>query len=228
MRILIVAATAALCACSGGQGNKAGNNAAANVPANTATAPSTGAPNTTNTAAASAGVPADGYRRYFDERWEQAGAPVTPAEVAAMLAKQTPQQTVNALYGTGENSRWTTVARGIARGEEAWLALAPQIAKGTDAGTSDEFAMAAQDALTTNPAGTLRLLSQIEMGAGACAENGFEVSAEQASAFHQTAITAVEAVSDPALQKIKTECLAALRKDAAEYPAAAAAQAAQK
>lgn len=216
MKILIIAAaTAALCACSGQPGNKSGN-AAANSTNSAAAANGTAA--NASAAAAPTGAPAEAYRRYFDERWGRGGAPVTPAEVTEMLKSQTPQQTVNALYGNGENSRWDTVASGIAKGEPAWLALAPQIARGTDAGTSDDFGMAAQDALTTNPAGTLRLLTQIEMGAGACDENGFEVPAEQARAYYQAATAAVESVADPALQQIKTQCLAALRKGAAEYP----------
>jgi hypothetical protein len=230
MKYLIIAASVAgLCACSGQQANTSGNASANNTAAgNTANAATGNASAASAPAGGTAGAPAEAYRRYFDERWARGGAPVTPAEVTAMLQKQTPQQTVNALYGTGENSRWATVASGIAKGDPAWLALAPQIAKGTDAGTSDDFGMAAQDALTTNPAGTLRLLTQIEMGAGACGENGFEVSAEQARIYHQTAIAAVESVNDPALQQIKTECLAALRKDQAAYPAAAAEQAKQK
>jgi len=88
--------------------------------------------------------------------------------------------------------------------------------------------MAVQDALTTNPAATLRLLTQIEMGVGACAENGFEVSAEQARIYFQTATASVESVTDPALQQIKTQCLAELRKGAAEYPADAAAAPAKR
>jgi len=166
------------------------------------------------------GAPAEAYRRYFDERWGRGGAAVTPAEVASMLRKQTPQQTVNALYGNGEKSRWDTLASGIARGDPAWLTLAPQIAQGTDAGTAVDFAVAVQDALTTNPAGALRLLTQVEMGVGACAENGMEVPAEQARIYFRTATAAVESVSDPALQQIKTQCLAELRKGAASYPGA--------
>lgn len=230
MRALIIAVSAAaLSACSGQQANKSGN-AATNAASNTAAAPANSANTASANAAAAAptGQPAQAYRRYFDERWGGTGAPVTPAEVTAMLKRQTPQQTVNALYGNGENSRWDSVASGIAKGDPAWLALAPQIARGTDAGTSDDFGMAVQDALTTNPTGTLRLLTQIDMGTGACGENGFEVPAEQARIYHETAIAAVETVTDPALQQIKSQCLADLRKDQAVYPAAATEQATQR
>lgn len=213
--VMLVAVTAALGACSNQGANGSGN--AANGSANKAGA--NAASTATNSASASAAArPAEGYRRYFDERWARGGAPVTPEEVAAMLRTQTPQQTVNALYGNGENSRWDTVASGIAKGEPAWLALAPQISRGTDAGTSVDFAVAAQDALTTNPTGALRMLGQTEMSTGACGENGIEVPAEQARAFHQAAIASVQSVNDPALQQIKEQCLAALREDQAKYP----------
>jgi hypothetical protein len=156
--------------------------------------------------------PAAAYRPYFQQRWGgHGGAAVTPAQVEAMLARQTPQQVVNALYGSGENSRWDTVARGIAHGERAWLNVAVRLSGGTDAGTSDDFAIAASDALTVNPAGTLRLLSRIPMGAGACEENGFEVPRAQARAFYRAALASVATVRERGLQRIKGQCLASLR-----------------
>jgi hypothetical protein len=214
-----VALSAALIACNQKAGNNSGNGTVQNnmTATNNAAAAAPAAP-----AAGSfwgqAAAPAEAYRRYFDERWAQGGAAVTPAEVEAMLGNQTPQQVVNALWGSGDNSRWGTVASGIAKGDPAWLALAVRISAGTDAGTADDFGIAAGDALTTNPTGALRLLSQIEMGAGACDENGFEVPAEQARAFYQTAIASVERVTDSGLQQIKNQCLAALREGMGKYP----------
>lgn len=217
MRFIAIAAIgAALGACSKQPAN---NSANASAPANAAVAANASAP--AAPAAMSYGqaaAPADSYARYFNQRWGTAGAPVTPAEVEQMLRGQTPQQVVNALYGTGENSRWDTVASGIARGDPAWLALAVRLSQGTDAGTSDDFAIASGDALTTNPTGALRMLSQIEMRTGACTENGFEVPAEQARAFFQTARASVERVTEPDLQALKTACLNELRQGEAGYP----------
>jgi hypothetical protein len=215
----ILCATVAACSSPGanmsGNAGAAPSNASANTSSTNAAAPASAAP----TAYGQASAPAETYRRYFDQRWSAGGAAVTPAEVEAMLRNQTPQQVVGALWGTGENSRWDTVASGIAKGDPAWLALAVRISRGTDAGTSDDFAIAASDALTTNPVGALRLLSQIEMGTGACGENGFEVPPAHARAFHETAIASVERVTDPDLQQIKTRCLADLREDMGKYPA---------
>jgi hypothetical protein len=221
MRLLTAAAMcAALLACSGQKSTTNSTNGAAPAGngSNAAAANGSSASNA-STGTSQASAPAAAYRRYFDERWGgTGGAAVTPAEVTAMLQGQTAQQTVNALYGTGENSRWDTVAKGIAKGDPAWLEVAVRLSAGTDAGTSDDFGMAAQDALTTNPTGALRLLSQIPMGTGGCSENGFEVPPEQARTYYETALASVATVTDPALQEIKSACVAELRKGLAEYP----------
>lgn len=154
------------------------------------------------------------YWAYIDTRWP-AGQPVTPVEVAAMITRDGAQRTVGALWGEGDTNRWATVARGIARGEPAWLAIAPRLAGGTDAGTSDEFAMAVQDALVANAPGALRLISGIPMGTGACAENSFETPAAQSRAYYAAAIASVGAVTEPALATIRDACLAELRRGAA-------------
>jgi hypothetical protein len=216
MRILTaVAVGASLFACAKQPATNTSNTAA----------PATASSGTLNSAGANAAAPAEqasapaaAYQRYFNERWGRGGAAVTPAEVAAMMRSQTPQQAVNALYGTGENSRWDTVASGIAKGDPAWLEVAVRLSEGTDAGTADEFGMAAQDALTTNPAGALRLLSRIPMGTGGCSENGFEVGSEQARAYYNTAIASVGTVTEPALQQIKNGCLSELRKRLGNIP----------
>jgi hypothetical protein len=216
MKIIIaVALSTALAACSQKPANQSGN--AATPAANTASGNSASA--NSASAAAPTGQPAAAYKAYFDERWAGGGQKVTPAEVEAMLSKQTPQQVVNALWGQDEASnRWDTVSSGIAKGDPAWLALAPRIAAGTDAGTSLDFGMAVQDLVTVNAPAALRLMVELKQDAGFCNENGVEVPAEQARAYFQAATAAVEAVNDPALQQIKGQCLAELRKGMAEYP----------
>lgn len=211
---LIAALAAALAACAQPAANSvaaATNDVAATSKDASAAGPATHSYGTAN-------PPAERYRAYFDQRWARGGAPVTPAEVEQMLSSQAPREVVTALYGNGENSRWDSVASGIAKGDPAWLALAVRLSQGTDAGTSDDFAIAAGDALTTNPTGALRLLSQIPMGAGACTENGFEVPAEQALIFFQTARASLAQVTDPDLRALKDTCSDQLRQGEAGYP----------
>jgi hypothetical protein len=154
------------------------------------------------------------YIATIESRWPASGdVPISPARVNALIARNGARRTVRLLWGNGnEPSRWHTVGRGIARGGDAWLAVAARLSPGTDAGSSDDFAAAVQDAVVTNAAGALRLLTRIPMGAGACADNGFETPPAQASAYYAAAIHAVEAVHDPALASIKTQCLASLHE----------------
>jgi hypothetical protein len=160
-------------------------------------------------------APSDGYRSYFAQRWT-AGEPVTPTEVRALIASQGAQRAVATLYGDGQRRRWDTVSHGIATGNAAWLELAPLIAPGTDAGTSLDFGLAMSDALTTNAAGALRAIQRMPATAiGACEDSSIEPTPEQVRAFYAAAIASVEAVSDPALQALKAQCLASLRAGAA-------------
>jgi hypothetical protein len=193
--VIALAGIATLLACS--------NEPATNV--QTANAPVT--------AEAPGAAPAFDYRGHVAASWA-AGPPVTPAEVAEMLDRQGAQATVGALWGESDNSRWATVARGIAMGDPAWLELAPRIAEGVDAGTSTEFSLALQDALTTNAAGALRLMSRLGDGAAGCTDNSMEAPPEQVRGFYAAATASVEAVRDPALQEIRNACLAQLRTGA--------------
>lgn len=213
--LVAIAVSAALIGCNS---QKAGTNNAANsaAPAANATSGNIAAANTA--AAAPTGAPAAAYQPYFSQRWSEPGRPVTPAEVIALINQVGAQQAVNQLNDNGQDRRWETVSSGIAKGDPAWLAIAHRIGEGTDAGTTIDFQIAIQDAVTTNAAGALRLMTQLGDRAAFCNEHGLEVPAEQARIYFQTARAAVEAVADPALQEIKAACLAELRKGEAEYP----------
>jgi hypothetical protein len=199
MKILLAAATTvALLACSDQQSPsaKAAEGAAPKVEAKVATAAA--------------------YEPYLEKRYPASGKAIAAAEVAAMIERDGPQKAVAALWGEGADNGWEAVMRGIARGEPAWLALAPAIAKGADAGASTGLAMASQDALTTNAAGALRLMSQLGDGGAGCTYESYEDPPEQSRAFYAAATAEVEAVTEPALQKTRDACLAQLRSGAAQ------------
>jgi hypothetical protein len=206
MQIMIAfAASAALVACSG-QESTGDNESRAVAPA-AATAGLDGA-------APEGRLPPAPYRAYFEERYPVPAKPVSAAEAHAMLASQGPRQTVAALWGEGEDSGFESATRGIAMGDPAWLELAPRLAPGLDAGASTSFAMAMQDALTTNAEGSLRLMSQT--GGGGCTYESYEAPPEQGRAFYAAAIPAVEAVNDTALEALKAECLTQMRSDSTQ------------
>jgi hypothetical protein len=213
--VVAIAASAALIGCTG---QKADTNVSANAAAPAADGATGNASGAGGLDYGRAGPPPAAYAAYFNQRWSEAGRPVTPAEVLDLIGRVGPQQAVNQLNDNGQDRRWETVSSGIAKGDPAWLAIAPRIGEGTDAGTSIDFMVAVQDAVTTNPAGALRLMTQLGDGTGFCNEHGMEVPAAQARAYFQTAMAAVEGVADPSLQQAKAGCLAELRKGMVEYP----------
>lgn len=203
--MMAFAASAALVACTG-QESAGDNESPAVAPAAAVAGP--------DGAASEGRLPPAPYRAYFEERYPVPTKAVSAAEAQAMLASQGPLQTVAALLGDGEDNGFEAALRGIAMGDPAWLELAPRLAPGLDAGASTSFAMATQDALTTNAEEGLRLMSLL--GGAGCTYESYEAPPEQSRAFYAAAIPAVEAVNDPALEALKAECLAQMRSDGAQ------------
>ena len=201
--VAAAAASAALLACSDRQ-SATGNSDSAVAPA--------AAPAAADVAYRER-FPAAPYRAYFEERYPVPPKSVSAAEVSEMLERQGPQRTVAALWGEDGEKGFESAMRGIAMGEPDWLKLAPRLAPGLDAGASTSFAMAAQDALTTNAAGGLQLMSRLS--GASCLYESYEAPPEQTRAFNVAAIAAVEAVDDPALRTVKAKCLTQLRSDVA-------------
>ncbi|HEX8307029.1 MAG TPA: hypothetical protein VF645_01250 [Allosphingosinicella sp.] len=162
------------------------------------------------------------YRPYFDTLWKP-GAAITPDEVRKKIEAEGATRAVEKLSSSHDPDAplpWSTVTAGIARGEPQWLAVAPLIRPGTQAGSGDEYSMALTAALTTNPAGSLRLMALEEGGSGGyCIAADYETPPEQIRAYYAAAIANVERVGDPELQDIKAACLKQLREEAARPPA---------
>jgi hypothetical protein len=166
----------------------AANNQAANAPAN-------GAPANAQAPAPSAGA-------------------ITPQEVRAMVARDGASATVLALNEGGteaDPNRFAIVMRGVSSGEQAWLDIVPLIRPGTDGEAGEGLSISLGDALPRNAAGVLRILKTPDDVASACEPVAFEEGSAERTTHVQAAITAVEAVSDPALQQAKAGCLATLR-----------------
>lgn len=153
---------------------------------------------------------AGAYAASLDARFP-AGQPVTPAEVKSLIEAKGAGPAVTELYGEEAGSRWSTITRGIAKGEQQWIALVPALQPGTQNATDEELSFAITDSLTANAPATLRLLTTLESGEAYCADAGYETPPEELTAFYAAAIAQVEAVDDPALAQIKTACLANLR-----------------
>jgi hypothetical protein len=167
--------------------------------------------------AAPASTPASGaraaFRPFFEERWAR-GTPITITRIRHMIAAHGATWTVQRLSAGDSPNRWDSVMRGLASGAPEWLDLARLLRPGTDAATSEVYAIALSDALIGNAAGALRLIAA-EADDSLCQENGIETEPDHVRAYYAAAIEAVMAVREPALQAIRTRCLAQLRAGAA-------------
>jgi hypothetical protein len=210
---IVCAAIAASGACSSEKDARSAEKGAAS--AGPAAKAATGAAGPTSDAQLAA------YRPYFDTLWK-AGAAITPDEVRKMIEAEGATEAVRKLSSSQDPEAplpWSTVMAGIARGEPEWLAVAPLIRPGTQAGSGDEYSMALTAALTTNPAGSLRLMAREEGGSdGYCIASDYETPPEQVRAYYAAAIANLERVGDPELKDIKAACLKQLREEAARPP----------
>jgi hypothetical protein len=158
------------------------------------------------------------YRPYFDSLWKS-GPAISPDEVRKLVEAEGADGAVRKLSSSQDPEAplpWSTVMAGIARGEPRWLAIAPLIRPGTQAGSGEEYSMALTDALTTNATGALRLMALEEGGSdGYCVATDYETPPEQIRAYCTAAIANLERVGEPELQGIKATCLRQLREGAA-------------
>jgi hypothetical protein len=187
-----------LAACGGG--NKAAENMSVNVQNVAAPTP------VVENATATANAQAPAVR----------GA-LSPAEVQAMVGRDGAAATVRALSQGGTPAapnRFATIEDGIARGDQAWLDVVPLIRSGADGETGTGITMSLGEALPKNPAGVLRLIANKDDAQSICDDSLSDMTADQRREQREAAIAAVTAVSDPALQAAKANCLATLRAPA--------------
>jgi hypothetical protein len=146
-----------------------------------------------------------------------AGATLTAAEVRTMIERDGAEATVRTLTQGGTPNapyRFAAVEQGIASGEQAWLDLVPLLLPALDGEVGTGIQMVIGDALPKNAAGVLRLVRERTDVNSFCDDSMSDKTEAERRAYRQSAIAAVEAVTDPALQEAKTNCLAVLRQPA--------------
>ena len=132
----------------------------------------------------------------------------TPAEIVRSLAEAGPRATVDALWAEG---RWDWVSERIGAGDAAFVALAPRLAAGADAGTAEDLPIALAFALPRNAPAVLAAIEDGGFDAGeVCGAPFIEDTVSDIPAYRRRAAAAVQAVADPKLADVKTACLAAL------------------
>ena len=138
-----------------------------------------------------------------------AGA-LTPSDIAAEIDTHGAEAVVARLFKNGDYDR---VLGHIDTGDASWVALAPKLAPGTDAGTAEALPIALAFALPRNAAAVLAVLdpgSSILDPESVCGVPFIEDTVKDIPGYVRRAKAAVAKISDPKLQVSKTACLAAL------------------
>ena len=136
----------------------------------------------------------------------------TPAQIQASVAKSGPKAAIASLT---KANQWDGVAAQMAAGDSAWVALAPKLAPGADAGTAEDLGLSLATALPINPAAVLAAIDPANgpaLGAGrVCSAPFIEDPPEHHKAYLKSALAKAGAVADPALAANRTACLAVLK-----------------
>jgi len=129
--------------------------------------------------------------------------------IEASIRRDGARETVNALV---DQNRWDYVSSRIASGEARWVALASQLAPGTDAGTAEDLPIALAYALPLNARAVLAVARTRTVDlTDVCGVPFIEGAAPNIPAYKRRALAAVERVDDPGLAPFRAACLDALR-----------------
>lgn len=114
-------------------------------------------------------------------------------------------------------NRYEELLKHIDSGESAWVALAPELSRGTDAATAEELAISLAIGLPKNPAAVLSALDpQTEPLAPerVCGVPFIEGTVKDIPGYIRRSQSALQRVQDARLAKRKTQCLDGLNEAA--------------
>ncbi len=140
--------------------------------------------------------------------------PLTPSVLQSEIRGHGAKPVVDQLF---ETQAWWRVTRNIGAGKTDWIALAPDLATGTDAATSETLGISLAEALPKSPHAVLAVL---ELGGDAsplfvgrvCSAPFLEDTARHQRLYKAEALHAVSAVADAQLSNVKAACLDELEK----------------
>ena len=139
-----------------------------------------------------------------------ASAP-TPASISNGIRQEGAKATIAALARAGQ---WDAVSDHMDSGSSAWIALAPLLAPGSDAGSAEDLGISLAFSLPKNPQAVLAALDPANghvIGADrVCGLPFVEDTMPDLPAYRLKAIRAVQGVKDRRLASARTACLAAL------------------
>jgi hypothetical protein len=153
-----------------------------------------------------------------------AGSGLTATEISAEIDAKGAKAVIDRLSTTNvdamRRSDWSRTMDQIWNGRLAYIALAPKLAKGADAGPAEDLAIALARALPAAPAAVLRVIDRHNgpvLGVSrVCGVPFSEPSAKDVSGYLSAARSAVDEVDTPRLQRVKAACLEQLTRAASQ------------
>ena len=141
-----------------------------------------------------------------------AAVALTPEGIARDIEANGAKAVVDRLWNSGDYDR---LLDHIDKGTSAWVALAPKLAAGTDAGSSEELSIALAYALPRNPEAVLAVLDPKNAALEpdmVCSAPFIEDTVKDIPRYIKRTKAAVSRVKAPSLQENKAACLAVLAK----------------
>ena len=146
----------------------------------------------------------------------QAGRPAslpTPASIEADIHQHGAEATIGALV---KADQWDTVADHIGGGDARWIALAPKLALGSDAGSAEDLGIELAFSLPKNAHAVLAALDpnngHIVGAARVCGMPFIEDTVKDRPAYKRRALREVEKVVTPSLAKARAACLSEIKR----------------
>lgn len=139
------------------------------------------------------------------------GRDLTPTQIDNRISRDGANAVVRAM----SDQQFDRAMDHAASGDARWLRAVVRLYPGTDGARGEGVDKALSDALQTKPHEVLSLLQahpNLPRPESLCEDRAIEPSTHDVTRFNERALRAVQAVNDPALQELRTACLASLRK----------------
>jgi hypothetical protein len=138
----------------------------------------------------------------------QSGETLAPSTLLSQIKEEGARAVIDTIWRT---SRWDTLIKGVASGDEAWLNVAVELAPGSDAGSASELQDAVAWALPHAPARVIAVAEKSELYRDSCSGPPVDFPSDDPKAYFSAAISAVQKLADPAMKAARQACLTKLR-----------------
>lgn len=139
----------------------------------------------------------------------RAAPTVAPQAVRQSIRDQGARQTINELQRRGQ---WEAITDAMDAGQPAWIALAPLLAGGSDAGSAEDLGISLAFALPKNPQAVLTALDMrdgVILGPSRVCGRPF-IEGTEPRGYKARSLAALGRVTAPDLGRRKQACLHAL------------------